>query len=121
MSYWDFGCAVGVYDRRDRRSLLVFLPDDALGALRGGGSLDDAPGVVALDYGHRVSPRFQQLSAPTTFGAAQKKIGDLMNGCRGPNVRNRRSYAADAEVIAAKLAPPKADRPRPRWRWWTRA
>lgn len=102
MSYWDFGAAVGVYDRQDRRSLLVFLPDDPVGAV--GGDFAAASGVVALDYGKLLPERFKRLSGPTTFGAAQAVIGDLTNGCRGPNVRARSTPAADAEVIAAKLA-----------------
>lgn len=102
MSYWDFGYGVDVYDHNRRRSALVFLPDSAVEWL---GRLDGAPGHAALDYGETAQPRFHVLSEPMTFGAAKERLGDLLRGCRGPNVpAHRQSRVADADVIRSKLS-----------------
>lgn len=102
MSYWDFGYSVGVYDQNRQRSVLVFLPDNAVEWM---GRLDGAPGRAALDYGETAQPRFQVLSEPMTFGVAKERVGDLGRECGGPNVpAHRQSHAADADVIRSKLS-----------------
>lgn len=89
-----------VFDRAGRQAMLVFLPEEGANSA----APNTALGHVALEYNNAGARQFIDISGQTTFGEAERALGDLSKDCRGPNIPSHyNGMAADGEVIVAKL------------------